>query len=203
MAAKKLLSHLELISKMKKPELLNDSVRYLYENYYTLLEKYVLNNSGKKEDAEDVIQETMVAFVDMVQQDKYKGESEIGTFLYAIARNIWLTKIRKNSATTNRNELWASEIQFFENDITEQLDKQDSLKYIENLFTSIGETCKKILTLFYYQNASMKDILLEVNFENEQVLRNKKSKCMKSLTEKIELNPKISQYLKRALQTLN
>ncbi len=203
MATKKLLTSLELISKMKITESLNDSVRYLYENYYTLLEKYVLNNSGKKEDAEDVIQETMVAFVDLVQHDKYKGESEIGTFLYAIARNIWLTKIRKNNASNNRNELWTNEIQLFEADITEQLEKQDSLKYIENLFTSIGETCKKILTLFYYENASMKDILKKVNFENEQVLRNKKSKCMKALTEKIDLNPKISQYLKKALLTLN
>ena len=202
MAAKSLVSSLEIISNIKTNQNLNQSVKYLYEQYYGLLEKYVLKNSGSKEDAEDVIQETMVAFIDMVQREKYRGESEIGTFLYAIARNIWLGKIRKNSADNNRNELWANEIMGFESDITFQIEKQESLKVIENLFSSIGETCKKILTMFYYQEASMKEILLEVNFENEQVLRNKKSKCMKALTDKIEINPKLSEYLKKALQTL-
>lgn len=202
MAAKSLVSSLEIISNIKTNQNLNQSVKYLYKQYYGLLEKYVLKNSGSKEDAEDVIQETMVAFIDMVQREKYRGESEIGTFLYAIARNIWLGKIRKNNADNNRNELWANEIKGFESDITFQIEKQESLKVIENLFSSIGETCKKILTMFYYQEASMKEILLEVNFENEQVLRNKKSKCMKALTDKIEINPKLSEYLKKALQTL-
>ncbi len=202
MAAKSLVSSLEIISNIKTNQNLNQSVKYLYKQYYGLLEKYVLKNSGSKEDAEDVIQETMVAFIDMVQREKYRGESEIGTFLYAIARNIWLGKIRKNNADNNRNELWANEIKGFESDITFQIEKQESLKVIENLFSSIGEKCKKILTMFYYQEASMKEILLEVNFENEQVLRNKKSKCMKALTDKIEINPKLSEYLKKALQTL-
>lgn len=203
MATKIVLNSRELISQVKNLATINHAVGYLYQNYYALLEKYVLNNSGSIEDAEDVIQETMVAFIDMVQQEKFKGESEIGTFLYAIARNIWLTKIRKNNASNNRNELWYNEIENFEGDINDQIEKQESLKYIENLFESIGETCKKILTMFYYENASMKEILAKVNFENEQVLRNKKVKCMKALTDKIELNPKISQYLKKSLQTLN
>lgn len=202
MAANLLINNLELVSNIKNVQKLNQTVQYLYKQYYGLLEKYVCNNSGSKEDAEDVIQETMVAFIDMVQREKFRGESEIGTFLYAIARNIWLGKIRKNNADNNRNELWASEIISYEADISDQIEKQESLKVIENLFSSIGDTCKKILTMFYYQEASMKEILLEVNFENEQVLRNKKSKCMKALTEKIEINPKLSAYLKKALQTL-
>ncbi len=192
----------EIIINLKRKENLNESIKFLYKKYYSLLEKYVLNNSGSKEDAEDVIQETMVAFVDIVQNDKYRDEAEIGTFLYAVARNIWLSKIRKNQADTNRDEKWAEQSSHFEKDISNQIEKQESLKFIEQLFDTLGETCKKILTLFYFEEAPMKVILEQVNFENEQVLRNKKSKCMKALTDKIELNPKLGNFLKKALQNL-
>jgi len=59
----------------------------------------------------------------------------------------------------------------------------------------LGEPCKKILTLFYYDNLSMKEIVEHLPYENEQVVRNKKYKCLQALTGLIKDNPAIARQI--------
>ena len=70
--------------------------------------------------------------------------------------------------------------------------KQEMMKLVE----SLGEVCKKILVLFYYEGLSMKEILNSMDYENEQVVRNKKYKCLKQLTEMINEDPIRKENLK-------
>jgi DNA-directed RNA polymerase specialized sigma subunit len=63
----------------------------------------------------------------------------------------------------------------------------------------LGETCKKILVLFYFENMSMKDMVASTSYENEQVVRNKKYKCLKKLEEMIMGNPVLYRQLKNLL----
>jgi hypothetical protein len=67
---------------------------------------------------------------------------------------------------------------------------------LEKLFSEIGDVCKKILIGFYYDNKSMKMLLNEFDFKNEQVLRNRKNLCMKKLKELISSNPALLKSLK-------
>ena len=63
----------------------------------------------------------------------------------------------------------------------------------------LGEGCKKILLLFYFENKSMKEILANVPYENEQVVRNKKSKCLKKLEQIVSGNKILHNQLKNFL----
>ncbi|MGZ5247996.1 MAG: hypothetical protein ACXWCR_12885, partial [Flavitalea sp.] len=63
----------------------------------------------------------------------------------------------------------------------------------------IGDQCKKILTGFYYEEKSMKELLVEFSYENEQVLRNRKSRCMKKLKNLIVANANLLNMLKSCL----
>jgi len=49
--------------------------------------------------------------------------------------------------------------------------------------------------LFYYENLSMKEILNYLPYENEQVVRNKKYKCLQQLTEIMKNHPSIAGQL--------
>jgi len=60
----------------------------------------------------------------------------------------------------------------------------------------LGESCRELLTLVYYENLSFKEILEKLHYENEQVIRNKKYKCMKELTDMIKDNPGLMAILK-------
>jgi DNA-directed RNA polymerase specialized sigma subunit len=79
---------------------------------------------------------------------------------------------------------------------------KEAQSMIVELLERMGETCKQILTLFYYDDLSMKEILKQVNYENEQVLRNKKYKCLKELTSTIQQSPILFDNVKSALQRL-
>jgi predicted DNA-binding protein YlxM (UPF0122 family) len=63
----------------------------------------------------------------------------------------------------------------------------------------LGDVCKRILIAYYYNDLSMKEILPLVEFQNEQVLRNKKYKCLKSLEQMLTENPELAQRFKNAL----
>jgi hypothetical protein len=58
----------------------------------------------------------------------------------------------------------------------------------------LGESCKSLLTMVYYENLSYKEILERTHFESEQVIRNKKYKCMKELTDLIKDNPTLKNF---------
>jgi DNA-directed RNA polymerase specialized sigma subunit len=60
------------------------------------------------------------------------------------------------------------------------------------MLDKLGESCRKILMLFYYENLPMKEIVQHLHYENEQVVRNKKYKCLKELTEMVKANPLIA-----------
>ncbi|MCP9764694.1 RNA polymerase sigma factor [Lacihabitans soyangensis] len=190
----------DIIEKIKNNIEINACLKYLYKEYYGFLERMVLNNSGSKEDAEDVIQEVFLAVLQIIQNDKFKGESSLKSFLYAVAKNIWLVKIKKQKAEHKRLNIWIEENPEFDADINDQIKKNEALELISDVLGSLGTVCKDILSRFYYENLSLKEILPFTEFENEQVLRNKKSKCMKALTEKLEQKPFMRESLYKALK---
>ncbi len=81
-------SDIELVSALKDRLKIDSGIRFIYKEYYGLLENYVINNKGSKEDAADIIQEMIVAFIEIIAQDKFRGDSSVKSFLYAITRNL-------------------------------------------------------------------------------------------------------------------
>ena len=72
-------------------------------------------------------------------------------------------------------------------------------KQLNQLLQSLGESCRKMLELFYYENLSMKEISLHFKYENEQVVRNKKYKCLQQLTEKMKQNALAAQQADKSI----
>lgn len=193
-------SDVDLIAAINNQTDVNGAIAQLYKTYYRPLERYVLNNSGSEMDAEDLVQDVMVAFVDLVQQGKYRGEASVKSFLYTISRNIWITELRKRNSTAKRNELFELDRDPLTDDVSEYVTYGEAQQTIAELFSRLGDTCRTILTLFYYHDLPMKDILKQTNYENEQVLRNRKYKCLKEMTELIQRTPGVYENVKAALR---
>lgn len=200
MRSTKSFSDADLITAIKTGSDIDNAIGFIYRNHYRLLENIVLTNSGDKMDAQDLIQEVLVLFVEMVQKEKYRGEASVKSFLYTLTRNQWITELRKRGSDSKRNELFENSRDRVEEDITSYLTYREAQNTVSELFERLGTTCKQILTLFYYENLSMKDILKQTNYENEQVLRNRKYKCLKELTDMIQQSPTLSNTIKSALQ---
>lgn len=189
----------DIVQSLRSKTDVNQALRFLYDRYYRQLERYVLTNSGSEADAEDLVQEVMISLVDLVQQDKYRGEASLKSLLFTLARNHWITMLRKRGSDTRRDEVFEIERDRNEADVSEYVVGLEAQQTLTSLFQRLGEGCRTILTLFYYHDLSMKEILAHTNYNSEQVLRNKKHKCLKDLTEYVLTTPGLSDSVRDAL----
>ncbi|WP_291787537.1 sigma-70 family RNA polymerase sigma factor [Cecembia sp.] len=190
----------EIISAIRSKENINMALNYLYKSHYKYLEKYVLQNSGNEDDAADIIQEGFLVFIKMAEENKYRQEASIKSYLYSIVKNLWISELRKRKSMSIRNEIFTNNKEETEVDISVALIKHESYQLVMDTFSELGEKCKQILYWFYYENLSMKEMMELDNFSNEQVLRNKKHKCLKRLIEKIHSDPSKYETIKNALR---
>ncbi|OOG72394.1 RNA polymerase sigma factor [Algoriphagus sp. A40] len=194
------LTDQEILEKIQSKSDPNQAISQLYLQHYGMLEHYILQNSGSSDDAADQIQEVMLVFVKMVKLEKYRGEASIKSFLYSICKNLWISELRKRKSTSARNEKYEVEKDQMDTDISEQISRNENLKFVMDLFEKLGEKCKQLLTLFYFEELPMKEIREKLDFSSEQVLRNKKYKCLQNLTDQVKSSPSLSENLQKALR---
>jgi len=195
----KQLSDVELIHRVKSGIDINGSVKFIYRQYFENLSWFIMNNSGSRQDAEDIFQETVVGFIELVQKDKFRGESSIKTFLFSLNRNIWLNELKRRGRAEARELKYEKAQDKAETDVSSAIVDREARNQLMKIVSGLGETCKKILLMFYYEDLSMKEIVENTEYENEQVVRNKKYKCLKQLGQMIETNPALARTLKNLL----
>lgn len=185
----------DLVFAIREGNQLNSAILFIYQQYADAIRSYIITNSGTQQDAEDVFQETVVTFIDVVKNNKYRGESGIKTFLVSIARHIWLNELKKKERSGIREQEFGMSREQSEMDISQYIADREIKQQFRAVIEKLGEPCKKILTLFYYENLSMKDLLAHLPYENEQVVRNKKYKCLQQLTGLFRQNPVVARLI--------
>jgi RNA polymerase sigma factor (sigma-70 family) len=172
---------------------LNAIIHQLYKQYSGMVIAYIISNQGSQQDGEDVFQEALIAFINLVKSGKFRGEASLQTTFVAISRNIWLNEQKKRKSLDTRGKLFENARQQEADPASQLLQREVSEQFL-NLMSRLGESCKSLLTMVYYENLSNKDILERTHYESEQVIRNKKYKCMKELTELIKDNPILKNF---------
>jgi RNA polymerase sigma factor (sigma-70 family) len=186
----------EIISNLANDHQTSATIRFLYRENFGMLSRYILNNSGNEQDAEDIFQEVMVAFIHLLKAGKFRGESSIRTFLFSLNKNIWLNELKRRGRASLREEKYEKNMNREEQSAGIAMELRQTKQELLKTLDSLGENCKKILLLFYYENRSMKEIVNELPYENEQVVRNKKGKCLKKLEELVKGNQTLYDQLK-------
>ncbi len=193
------ISDEELINDIMDEQKLNGAIHYILESYYGLLENMVISNSGTTADAEDVIQDALVAFVEIIRKGTYRREAGIKSFLYTITRNLWITELRKRGSAVKRELLFEKEKDVSDEGLMKYLSYKDVQKSVTGLLNTLENKCRQLLNLVYFESLPMKEIVTKLGYQNEQVVRNKKHKCMKELEKKINESPAMKQELKNLL----
>lgn len=74
----------------------------IYKKYSPELYRYLLSLTHRSADAEDLLSETFLRA--LAKLSTFRGDSSIRTWLYAIARNVWIESLRKSRDTLNLDE---------------------------------------------------------------------------------------------------
>ena len=189
----------ELIERLKQERISDASIGFLYHNYYGALSHYIKQNQGSEQDAEDTFQEVIVSFIDIVKKEKFRGESAIKTFLYTLNKFTWLNELKRRNRASLREERYGDGAGSDDRDVSHFLVEREAKNMVMAMIDKLGDICRQILVAFYYDDLQMKEILSLVKYENEQVLRNKKYKCLKSLEQMLAADPALAQRFKNAL----
>jgi RNA polymerase sigma factor (sigma-70 family) len=190
------LSDIELVKNLESGTKMNESVKAVYRDHFDSLSWFVINNSGSRADAEDIFQEVVLNFIELLKKGKFRGESSVRTFLFALNRNLWLNELKRRGRMEQRELKYERAQDRTEADVGEQIVDRESREKLIKVVAELGETCKKVLLMFYYENLSMREMLDKLDYENEQTVRNKKYKCLKQLEQMIDKNPALKQTLK-------
>jgi RNA polymerase sigma factor (sigma-70 family) len=150
------------------------AVNGLYK-FMPAVKSFVLKNSGTSEDAKDIFQDALVVLYKKVHTKDFTLTVSLNTYLVAIAKNVWWQELRK------RNKMPMTEPQ---DDIAEVfVDDEPQFSLAEAAFHLLGEKCKQLLTLFYFQKKSFREIATMLAFSDEQVAKNQKYRCIQKAKE--------------------
>lgn len=167
----------------------SNSIKTIYETCFPFVRKFILQNNGGMEDAEDIFQKALLQIAVRYKKEAFEIKSSFDAYLYTVCKNLWRRELNKSKNRVTNNGIVEL--------VTEE--KDQSLAIVEQkrqeLFTEklhlISENCKKILTLFFAK-IPYAEIAEEHGYSTETVVRQRVFKCKKKL---IDLIKKDHRYL--------
>ncbi|MCX6134197.1 MAG: sigma-70 family RNA polymerase sigma factor [Ignavibacteriales bacterium] len=154
----------------------------LYDSTRRPIVNLVMRNSGSSDDAEDVLQESLIVLWERVRAGKFEYKAKLSTFVYATAKNVWSQTLRRKGREVSGN-LDPDGAEDPAPSALENLIASEQALKVSDALGKIGEQCRKLLLLFYWDELSMDEIAVELGFANADTAKAKKYQCKKALEE--------------------
>lgn len=160
----------------------NDQVlSALYKKFYGVVLRYVMNNSGSEEEAQDIYQETIIVLFRKVSSGNFELSSSLQTYIYSVASKLWLKQLQKNAPLMRLNEQGENEEMDVANDLSEHEELEQNILKMSSSLQELGEPCKTLIEDFYVQQLSMDQIAEKFGYTNSDNAKNQKYKCLQRL----------------------
>ncbi|MFK7786374.1 MAG: RNA polymerase sigma factor [Crocinitomicaceae bacterium] len=150
-------------------------IRFLYQEF-PKIKQLVLKEGLTKEHAEEIFQNSLLLFIEKVENPAFVLSSKATTYLYGLNR--FLTK---NEAKSNRKTVhleWTEANDFDDSTLSYDFEKEAKLNHLELILTQISVKCQKIFRLFYFEKKSMTDIAKTLNYSSTNSAKTQKYKCI-------------------------
>lgn len=115
----------------------------LYSKYFKSVYKYLLYLSKNEDTAEELVQETFYSAIKNIS--KFKNECDISAWLCKIAKNKYLTKLKKENKIIFDSNTDLDELDSNTNFVDELLEKEEKLE----LYKKIHELDDIVREIFY------------------------------------------------------
>lgn len=145
---------------------------------YPQIKGFIYKNGGNEEEAKEVFQEALLIFIENVSKSGFELTSALNTYLYSICKYLWYDRKRKlkKLAVVPFQEV---ELVDEQQDMLEKhQEKEAQFDFLSLILDELGERCKELLTLFYLEKMTMKDIAKTMSFNTDKVAKNQKYKCL-------------------------
>jgi len=153
------------------------ALEFIYKKYYRMMTKLVITNSGTEDEARDVYQDALVVFWQKARSGNLVLTSKISTYVYSICQNLWRKELDRKKRLSNEEKDSAESL---------DLDGPEREKIIARCMEQLGDTCRKVLMYYYFDEMSMQEIADKLGFANTDTAKTKKYKCKQKLDELVK-----------------
>lgn len=160
----------EILVRLKQGD--ENTLDLLYKQHYRMMVKMIVKNNGSEEEAKDIYQESLIILWQKVRDQDFVLTSKISTYLYSICLNLWRKELE-------RKKRFSYEVA--EGSEIIEMDRDERISIINKCIQKLGETCRDILTYYYFDRLSMVEIAEKMGFANSDTSKTKKYKCKKEL----------------------
>ena len=167
-------------------------IQSIYDKYVPKIVNYIKQNSGDVDEAQDVIQDTLITIYNQAKEKNLQLTCPFDAYFFLLCKRKWLNILKKTSnkkVTINEEVLSkgdeAQELAFE----TSLFDEKQAL--FTEMFKKLGPACKDLLKATF-KIKSMEEVAASLNVTYAYA-RKKKSLCIGKLTELVRESPKFNQ----------
>ncbi|RZN81495.1 MAG: sigma-70 family RNA polymerase sigma factor [Winogradskyella sp.] len=160
----------------------NKVITELYKINFPKVKSFVIKNSGRIEDAQDVFQKALMQIAVRYKVDKFEIKSSFEAYLFTVCKNLWRKELNssKNRVTNHYIEEHTNE----NSQIAESIMVQKRWELFTEKLSEMSIKCKELLD-FYFSKLSYALIVKQFNYNSEAVARQAVYKCKMKLKELI------------------
>lgn len=159
----------------------NDPVlmRSLYKTHFPAIRQFVLQNSGRPSDAQDIFQEAVIVLWMSAKEGRLTMGTENGPggFLFRVAKNKWLDVVR-SAAHKHMRVVHNDQVLGPTSDAPDDI--EDRIARLRGVYEKLDDKCRAILDQFYYERKDLATIAASMGVEEESI-RTIKYRCMMKL----------------------
>jgi len=136
-----------------------NSFGVLVERYQNMVFALAIKILKNREESEEVSQDTFIKAYKSLKS--FNGESKFSTWIYRIAYNTCLDRIKKNSKFSNSIEIDnipSKDIQLTDT-IFEGIERKERSEIVQRCMSKLPEDERVILHFFYFEELSLKEIM--------------------------------------------
>ncbi|MBL7873685.1 MAG: sigma-70 family RNA polymerase sigma factor [Cyclobacteriaceae bacterium] len=165
----------EIFERIQKGD--EKALEFIYKKYYRMMTKLVITNSGTEEEALDVYQDALVVFWQKARSGNLVMTAKISTYIYSVCQNLWRKELDRKKRLSNEEK---------DSPQVMDMDGPEREKIMAKCLNQLGETCRKVLMYYYFDEMSMQEIAEKLGFANTDTAKTKKYKCKQKLDELVK-----------------
>ncbi len=164
---------------------------YIYNKFLPMIERMVIKLGGRKEDAQDIFQEALLATCRKIKSGELTLCCKFSTYVYAVSRKIWIQELKsaemKNIRYSNMENMVCEPEQ-------ENSEEVAILAIVDKHIENLSKDCRKILRL-HFNRGSIKDIMKIMGYKNSHHTMDRKYRCKQSLVKRIMNDPDLKDLI--------
>ncbi|OWW26949.1 hypothetical protein B4Q04_04540 [Zobellia sp. OII3] len=175
----------QLISQMKKRD--RNALKDVYTGYKSEFFRFASRYTSDDVVLEDIFQDAIIVLYENALSGKLDElKSSLKTYLFSVGKFMIFKKFRDTKElTTDEDYVFDQNEITVINDVHEDEGPNEYQKKLVKNFKKLGDKCREILELFYLEGLKIDEIMRVQGYENKNVVKSQKSRCLKSLKDLI------------------